>query len=42
LEQIRGADWVTRHFTHACPDRVALYFSVLAPGTPGPELAKWA
>lgn len=42
LLRICGAGWVTCRFTHAYPDGVAPYFSVLAPGTPGSELAQWA
>ena len=33
---------MTCRFTHAYPDGVAPYFSVLAPGTPGSELSQWA
>jgi len=40
--RICGAGWVTCRFTHAYPDGVAPYFSVLAPGTRGSELAQWA
>ena len=42
LARICGAGWVTCRFTHAYPDGVAPYFSVLAPGRPGSELAQWA
>jgi alkyldihydroxyacetonephosphate synthase len=42
LRRICGAGWMTCRFTHAYPDGVAPYFSVLAPGTPGSELAQWA
>ena len=42
LRRICGAGWVTCRFTHAYPDGVAPYFSVLAPGTRGSELAQWA
>jgi alkyldihydroxyacetonephosphate synthase len=42
LRRICGAGWVTCRFTHAYPDGVAPYFSVLAPGTPGSELSQWA
>ena len=42
LQRICGAGWVTCRFTHAYPDGVAPYFSVLAPGTPGSELSQWA
>ena len=42
LGRICGAGWVTCRFTHAYPDGVAPYFSVLAPGTPGSELSQWA
>ena len=40
--RICGAGWVTCRFTHAYPDGVAPYFSVLAPGTRGSELSQWA
>jgi alkyldihydroxyacetonephosphate synthase len=39
--RICGAGWVTCRFTHAYPDGVAPYFSVLAPGRRGSELAQW-
>ncbi len=42
LTRICGAGWVTCRFTHAYPDGVAPYFSVLAPGRPGSELTQWA
>ena len=42
LRRVCGAGWVTCRFTHAYPDGVAPYFSVLAPGRPGSELAQWA
>ena len=42
LARICGAGWVTCRFTHAYPDGVAPYFSVLAPGRPGSELDQWA
>jgi len=42
LGRICGAGWVTCRFTHAYPDGVAPYFSVLAPGTRGSELSQWA
>jgi len=42
LDRICGAGWVTCRFTHAYPDGVAPYFSVLAPGTRGSELSQWA
>jgi alkyldihydroxyacetonephosphate synthase len=41
LAKICGAGWVTCRFTHAYPDGLAPYFSVLAPGTPGSELTQW-
>jgi len=40
--RICGVGWVTCRFTHAYPDGVAPYFSVLAPGTRGSELSQWA
>ena len=42
LMRVCGAGWVTCRFTHAYPDGVAPYFSVLAPGRPGSELDQWA
>ena len=42
VRRICGAGWVTCRFTHAYPDGVAPYFSVLAPGTRGSELSQWA
>ena len=33
---------MTCRFTHAYPDGVAPYFSVLAPGRRGSELSQWA
>jgi len=42
LARICGAGWVTCRFTHAYPDGVAPYFSVLAPGRRRSELAQWA
>jgi alkyldihydroxyacetonephosphate synthase len=42
LRRICGAGWVTCRFTHAYPDGVAPYFSVLAPGTRGSELSQWS
>jgi len=42
LMRICGAGWVTCRFTHAYPDGVAPYFSVLAPARAGSELAQWA
>jgi alkyldihydroxyacetonephosphate synthase len=42
LTRICGAGWVTCRFTHAYPDGVAPYFSVLAPGTRGSELTQWS
>ena len=41
IRRICGTGWVTCRFTHAYPDGVAPYFSVLSPGTPGSELAQW-
>ncbi|MBA2279685.1 MAG: FAD-binding oxidoreductase [Acidimicrobiia bacterium] len=42
LAEVCGGGWVTCRFTHAYPDGCAPYFSVLAPGRPGDELAQWA
>lgn len=42
LADVCGGGWVTCRFTHAYPDGCAPYFSVLAPGKPGSELAQWA
>jgi len=42
LRRVCGTGWVTCRFTHAYPDGVAPYFSVLAPGRRGSELAQWA
>jgi alkyldihydroxyacetonephosphate synthase len=41
LTDICGAGWVTCRFTHVYPDGPAPYFSILAPGRPGSELAQW-
>jgi alkyldihydroxyacetonephosphate synthase len=42
LAEVCGGGWVTCRFTHAYPDGVAPYFSVLAPGRTGSELDQWA
>jgi alkyldihydroxyacetonephosphate synthase len=42
LGDVCGGGWVTCRFTHAYPDGCAPYFSVLAPGRAGSELAQWA
>jgi alkyldihydroxyacetonephosphate synthase len=45
LREICGAGtngWVTCRFTHVYPDGPAPYFSVMAPGRFGSELAMWA
>ena len=42
VHRICGTGWVTCRFTHAYPDGVAPYFSVLAPGRRGSELSQWA
>lgn len=41
LAEICGGGWTTCRFTHVYPDGVAPYFSVIAPGRPGDELAQW-
>jgi alkyldihydroxyacetonephosphate synthase len=41
LAAICGGGWVTCRFTHVYPDGPAPYFSILAPGRPGSELAQW-
>jgi alkyldihydroxyacetonephosphate synthase len=41
LAEICGGGWVTCRFTHVYPDGPAPYFSILAPGRPGSELAMW-
>jgi alkyldihydroxyacetonephosphate synthase len=42
LADICGGGWVTCRFTHVYPDGPAPYFSVMAPGRPGSELAMWS
>ena len=42
LQEVCGGGWVTCRFTHVYPDGPAPYFSVLAPGRFGDELAMWA
>ncbi len=42
LSKVCGGGWITCRFTHVYPDGPAPYFSVLAPGRPGDELAMWA
>jgi alkyldihydroxyacetonephosphate synthase len=41
LQEICGGGWITCRFTHVYPDGPAPYFSVMAPGRPGSELAMW-
>jgi alkyldihydroxyacetonephosphate synthase len=41
LRQICGGGWLTCRFTHVYPDGPAPYYSVLAPGRPGSEIAMW-
>ncbi|MGH3326459.1 MAG: FAD-binding oxidoreductase [Streptomycetales bacterium] len=40
-EELAGAGTVTCRFTHAYPDGVAPYFTVLAPARRGDEVAQW-
>jgi alkyldihydroxyacetonephosphate synthase len=42
VKRICGGGSVTCRFTHVYPDGPAPYYSVLAPGRPGGELAQWA
>jgi alkyldihydroxyacetonephosphate synthase len=42
LRRVCGAGTVTCRFTHAYPDGVAPYYTVLAPARPGSQLAQWA
>ena len=42
LQEVCGGGWVTCRFTHVYPDGPAPYFSVIAPGRFGDELAMWA
>jgi alkyldihydroxyacetonephosphate synthase len=41
LADICGGGWATCRFTHVYPDGAAPYFSVIAPGRPGSEIAQW-
>ena len=41
VTEICGAGWVTCRFTHVYPDGPAPYFSILAPGRAGSEIAMW-
>jgi alkyldihydroxyacetonephosphate synthase len=41
LVEICGGGWVTCRFTHVYPDGAAPYFSVIAPGRSGDEIAQW-
>lgn len=41
LREICGAGFITCRFTHVYPDGPAPYFSVMAPGRAGSELAMW-
>jgi alkyldihydroxyacetonephosphate synthase len=41
LEEICGGGWVTCRFTHVYPDGPAPYYSIVAPGRPGSEVAMW-
>jgi alkyldihydroxyacetonephosphate synthase len=41
LADVCGGGWVTCRFTHVYPDGPAPYFTFLAPGRPGSELAQW-
>ena len=41
LHELCGGGWVTCRFTHVYPDGPAPYFSVMAPGRLGSELAQW-
>jgi alkyldihydroxyacetonephosphate synthase len=42
VKRICGGGSVTCRFTHVYPDGPAPYYSVLAPGRPGAQLAQWA
>jgi alkyldihydroxyacetonephosphate synthase len=42
VRRVAGAGLVTCRFTHAYPDGVAPYYTVLAPSRPGRQLAQWA
>ncbi len=42
MDEICGpGGWITCRFTHVYPDGPAPYFSVIAPGRPGSEVAVW-
>lgn len=41
LRDVCGGGSVTCRFTHVYPDGPAPYFSILAPGRPGSEIAQW-
>jgi len=42
MDEICGpGGWITCRFTHVYPDGPAPYFSVIAPGRPGSEVAMW-
>jgi alkyldihydroxyacetonephosphate synthase len=41
VQEVCGDGWVTCRFTHVYPDGPAPYFSVIAPGRPGSEIAQW-
>jgi alkyldihydroxyacetonephosphate synthase len=42
VTRVCGAGTLACRFTHVYPDGAAPYYSVLAPGRPGSELAQWA
>jgi alkyldihydroxyacetonephosphate synthase len=42
VRRVCGAGIVTCRFTHAYPDGVAPYYTVLAPARPGSQLTQWA
>ncbi len=41
VQRVAGGGVVTSRFTHAYPDGVAPYYTVIAPGRPGAEVAMW-
>ncbi len=41
VQRVAGGGVVTSRFTHAYPDGVAPYYTVIAPGRPGSEVAMW-
>ncbi len=41
VQRVAGGGLVTSRFTHAYPDGVAPYYTVIAPGRPGAEVAMW-